>query len=50
MRHDTVAVCGLFNLMNRLVEGLGIIAGEHYFQTSARRLAEIGYEGLPNLL
>ena len=46
MRHDAVAVCGLFDLMNRLVEGLGITAGEHHFQISARRLAEIGYEGL----
>ena len=48
--HDTVAVCGLFNLMNRLVEGLGITAGEDYFQASARRLAETGYEGLRDLL
>ena len=48
--HDTVAVCGLFNLMNRLVEGLGITAGVDYFQASARRLAETGYEGLRDLL
>jgi len=48
--HDAVAVCGLFNLMNRLVEGLGITAGEDYFQASARRLAETGYEGLRDLL
>jgi uncharacterized peroxidase-related enzyme len=48
--HDAVAVCGLFNLMNRLVEGLGITAGEDYFHASARRLAETGYEGLRDLL
>jgi uncharacterized peroxidase-related enzyme len=48
--HDAVAVCGLFNLMNRLVEGLGIIAGEDYFQASARRLADQGYAGLRDLL
>jgi uncharacterized peroxidase-related enzyme len=48
--HDTVAVCGLFNLMNRLVEGLGITAGEDYFQASARRLADTGYAGLRELL
>lgn len=48
--HDAVAVCGLFNLMNRLVEGLGITAGQDYFQASARRLAEVGYEGLRKLL
>lgn len=48
--HDAVAVCGLFNLMNRLVDGLGITAGEEYFRTSARRLAEIGYMGLRDLL
>jgi uncharacterized peroxidase-related enzyme len=48
--HDAVAVCGLFSLMNRLVEGLGITAGEDYFQPSARRLADMGYTGLQDLL
>ncbi len=48
--HDTVAVCGLFNLMNRLVEGLGIMAGEDYFRTAARRLSETGYASLKELL
>ncbi|MGH3235669.1 MAG: carboxymuconolactone decarboxylase family protein, partial [Streptosporangiaceae bacterium] len=48
--HDTVAVCGLFNLMNRLVEGLGITAGEAYFAAAARRLAGTGYAGLKDLL
>jgi hypothetical protein len=43
-------VCGLFNLMNRLVEGLGITVGEDCFRASARRLAETGYEGLRDLV
>jgi alkylhydroperoxidase family enzyme len=48
--HDTVAVCGLFNLMSRLVDGLGITAGEDYFITAARQLAGAGYAGLKDLL
>ncbi len=48
--HDAVAVCGLFNLMNRLVEGLGIAAGTGYFQVAGPRLADIGYTGLRELL
>ncbi len=48
--HDAVAVCGLFNLMNRLVDGLGITAGADYFAAAASRLAETGYAGLRDLL
>jgi uncharacterized peroxidase-related enzyme len=48
--HDAVAICGLFNLMNRLVEGLGIAAGQDYFQVAGPRLADIGYTGLRELL
>jgi uncharacterized peroxidase-related enzyme len=44
--HDAVSVCALFNFMNRLVEGLGIQAGEDYFQEAAERLASQGYAGL----
>jgi uncharacterized peroxidase-related enzyme len=44
--HDAVSVCALFNLMNRLVDGLGIEAGEDYFQVAAERLASQGYAGL----
>ena len=44
--HDAVSVCALFNLMNRLVEGLGIEAGEDYFRVAAERLASQGYAGL----
>ena len=32
--------------MNRVVEGLGIPAGEDDFPASARRLAEVGYAPL----
>lgn len=41
--HDAVAVCALFNFMNRLVDGLGIDAGEDYYDLSAARLHERGY-------
>jgi uncharacterized peroxidase-related enzyme len=44
--HDVVAVCALFNLMNRLVEGLGISAGSEYFEAASRRLHAHGYAGL----
>ena len=44
--HDAASVCGLFNLMNRLVEGLGIQADAGYFRLSAERLATQGYAGL----
>jgi uncharacterized peroxidase-related enzyme len=44
--HDAVSVCALFNFMNRLADGLGIQAGERYFQQAAERLASQGYAGL----
>lgn len=48
--HDAVSVCGLFNLMTRLVSGLGITASQDYFETSGDRLADGGYAGLADLL
>jgi hypothetical protein len=48
--HDAVAVCALVNMMNRLIEGLGITAGEGYFRTAAGRFAGAGYAGLKDLL
>ena len=48
--HDAVAVCGLFNLMNRLVEGLGISGDDDWFRFSGRRLVDLGYSGLKDLL
>lgn len=48
--HDAVSVCALFNFMNRLVDGLGIDAGNDYFQTASERLAKGGYGGLLHLM
>lgn len=36
---DAVSVCALFNFMNRLVDGLGLTAGDDYFAVAARRLS-----------
>ncbi|MEQ1755911.1 MAG: peroxidase-related enzyme [Micropepsaceae bacterium] len=44
--HDAVAICALFNFMNRYVEGLGISADATYFQLSGDRLHRGGYAGL----
>ena len=41
-----MSICALFNLMNRLVAGLGIAAGPDYLRMAAERLAESGYAGL----
>jgi uncharacterized peroxidase-related enzyme len=48
--HDAVAVCALFNFMNRFVNGLGVHAGPDYFTTAAQRLADTGYAGLRDML
>jgi uncharacterized peroxidase-related enzyme len=48
--HDSVAICGLFNLMNRLVNGLGVEVPEDYIILAAQRLARGGYAQLLNLL
>lgn len=48
--HDAVAVCALFNFMNRYVDGLGVAADGDYTTRSADRLTEIGYAGLRDLL
>jgi len=47
---DAVSVCGLFNFMNRLVEGLGIEFDAAYAGESSRRLAEHGYLPLLRML
>lgn len=36
--------------MNRFVSGLGVSAGEDYFEASGNRLADDGYTGLKKLL
>lgn len=48
--HSAIMVCALFNFMNRMVEGHGIRAGADYFETSGKRLEELGYAGLGRLL
>ena len=48
--HDAVSVCSLFNLMNRLVDGLGVTGDEAYFKLASIRLASGGYAGLLKLL
>jgi uncharacterized peroxidase-related enzyme len=48
--HDAVAICALFNLMNRLVNGLGVEAPESYTKLAAERLAEKGYTQLLDFL
>lgn len=49
--HDAVAVCALFNCMNRLVEGFGISASPDYYQVSSERLAsDRGYAALSEIL
>jgi uncharacterized peroxidase-related enzyme len=48
--HDAAAICGLFNLMNRLVNGLGIEASEAYTKLAAERLATGGYAQLLDFL
>ncbi len=48
--HDAAAICGLFNLMNRLVNGLGVEASEEYIKMAGQRLADGGYAQLLKLL
>ena len=36
--HDAVSICGLFNMMNRLVEGLGITGTPEQHRAAAKRL------------
>ncbi len=44
--HDAVSVCALFNLMNRLVEGLGLADDPGYAREAGRRLHDQGYAGI----
>jgi len=38
--YDAVVVCALFNFMNRVVEGTGVIPGQDYFNVSDEALRE----------
>jgi uncharacterized protein YciW len=48
--HHATAICALFNLMNRLVNGLGVEAPESYTKLAAQRLADRGYAQLLEFL
>ena len=48
--HDATAICALFNLMNRLVNGLGVEAPESYTKMAGQRLAARGYAQLVDLV
>lgn len=48
--YHAVSVCALFNFMNRLVEGLGISAGQGYFDGAAVRLRDQGYKAISDML
>jgi hypothetical protein len=48
--YHAVAVIALFNLMNRLVEGLGIELDTAYVKPAADRLADRGYLPLIEML
>ena len=47
---DAVAICALYNLMNRLVNGLGIEADADYFEAAAKRLSTGGYAAMAEAL
>jgi uncharacterized peroxidase-related enzyme len=48
--HDAISVCAMFNFMNRLVDGSGLVGSEAYFAAARQRLKESGYKGLIELL
>jgi uncharacterized peroxidase-related enzyme len=48
--HDAASICGLFNLMNRIVDGLGLVVSPEYRATSSNRLVDISYAGLKGKL
>ena len=42
---DAICICGFNNLMNRVVDAVGIEGTEEEHRESGRRLASIGYDG-----
>ena len=44
--HDAASVCGLFNLMNRMVDGTGLTGDADYFRGVAQGLARDGYTAI----
>ena len=47
---DAVSICALYNLMDRLVNGLGIAADAAYFEAAAKRLSTGGYAAMAEAL
>ena len=47
---SVILVCGLFNFVNRLVDGAGLIASEEQAKESAKLLHEQGYEVILKLI
>jgi len=44
------ALCSAFNVLNRLVEGLGLEAEESFYAQAGKRLANVGYGGTAKML
>jgi len=44
------AISCTFNVLNRLVEGLGLSADEAFYQQAGKRLASVGYGGTAKML
>ena len=44
----TVAATAYFNMMNRLVDGLGLVLKEGYAEMAGAMIAKVGYAGLGN--
>ena len=48
--HDAALVCALFNCMNRIVSGAGIVGTEPYYKAGAAGLARDGYAAIAGKL
>lgn len=44
------AVCCVFNVLNRLVEGIGLSADAAFYAQAGKRLASVGYAGTARML
>ncbi len=48
--HDAALVCALFNCMNRIVAGAGIVGTEPYYKAGGAGLAREGYAAIADKL
>jgi uncharacterized peroxidase-related enzyme len=48
--HDAALVCALFNCMNRIVSGAGIVGTEPYYKAGGAALAKDGYAAIADKL